>query len=189
MAPEQAEFHHLAEAQLYRGHVISLGRVDVQGPDGQVFCRDVVHHPGAVAVVPLGDDGVVTLVRQYRVPAAAWVLETPAGTRDVDGEPPETTARRELEEEAGLRAGSVALLAQVLNSPGITDQETMVFVATGLEPCATGRQGVEARWMTTAQVHLDDVPDLVARGELRDAMTILALELLRGSGVPGRRGP
>lgn len=189
MAPEHAEFQRLAEVELYRGHVITLSRVDVRSPDGHVFRRDVVRHPGAVTVLPLGEDGRVTLVRQYRVPAAASVLEAPAGTRDVNGEAPETTARRELEEEAGLQADTVTLLARVLNSPGITDQETALFVATGLRPCATARQGAEEQWMTTEQVHLDDVAGLVARGELRDAMTLLALELVRSCGVPGRGLP
>lgn len=184
MPSEPIGFHPLSEVELYRGHVFSLARVDVQSPDGGVFHRDVVRHPGAVTVLPLGDDGRVTLVRQYRVPAAAAVLEAPAGTRDIHGEDPEATARRELEEEAGLQADTVTLLARVLNSPGITDQETVLFVATGLRPCATGRQGVEERWMTTEQVHLDDVEDLVNRGELRDAMTLLALELVRSRGTP-----
>ena len=80
-----------------------MGRVELVDPDGEPFERFIVHHPGAVAIVPVDADRRVTLVRQYRAAVDRMVLEAPAGTCDVDGEPPEATARRELAEEAGLR--------------------------------------------------------------------------------------
>src|SRR3954467_13997787 len=100
-------FEKLGERELYRAHSIWLGEVTYRGPDGGEFTRDIVHHPGAVSVVPVLDDGRAVMVRQFRAPIDGDLLEIPAGKRDVDGEPPDVTARRELEEEVGLRADKV----------------------------------------------------------------------------------
>ncbi|MGH9083511.1 MAG: NUDIX domain-containing protein, partial [Acidimicrobiales bacterium] len=122
-----------------------------------------------------------TLVRQVRVAVGEALLELPAGTRDVEGEPPEATARRELEEEAGLRAGRMEPLIAVYNSPGFCDQRTTIFLATDLTPCATAPAGAEERWMSVAQVRLADVERLVADGRLVDETTVLGLLLARAA--------
>ncbi len=173
-------FERRGEEEVYAGHVFKVVRAHFADPEGRPFDRSVVRHPGAVAVVAVDAEGTATLVRQLR--AAVWesVLEVPAGTCDVDGEPPEATARRELAEEAGLEAERMAPLAVVYNSPGYSDQRTHLFLATGLRACATGRAGVEERWMTTEPVALDDVEAMVADGRLVDQTTVLALLLARG---------
>ncbi len=173
-------FERRGEEEVYAGHVFKVVRAHFADPEGQPFDRSVVRHPGAVAVVAVDAGGMATLVRQLR--AAVWesVLEIPAGTCDVAGEPPEVTARRELAEEAGLEAERMAPLAVVYNSPGYSDQRTQLFQATGLRTCATGRAGVEERWMTTERVALDDVEAMVADGRLVDQTTMLALLLARG---------
>jgi ADP-ribose pyrophosphatase len=137
-----------------------------------------VHHPGAVAVVAVDGDEAV-LVRQYRVPLGDVLLEIPAGKRDVHGEDVEVTARRELEEEVGLRAGSLELLARFHNSPGFCDELIHVFLAAELTPVPMRRDGAEEQTMTIERVRLDDVPLLIAAGELRDAKTIIGLTLAR----------
>lgn len=179
-------FRRIGEEEIFSGPVFSVAQGRFADPEGEIFERVVVHHPGAVAVVPVDAEGVATLVRQLR--AAVWqdVLEVPAGTCDVDGEPPEATARRELAEEAGLVAERLELLADVYNSPGVSDQRTRIFLATGLRPCATDRIGVEERWMTVERVALDDVAELVADGRLVDETTVLGL-LLAGQAL-ARRG-
>ncbi len=105
------------------------------------FERDVVHHPGAVSVVPIIDGGAsghqVILVRQYRAAIDAELLEIVAGKRDVAGEPPEVTARRELAEEVGMVAGRMELLAEFYNSPGFCDEHSCVFLGLDLEPTAS----------------------------------------------------
>jgi ADP-ribose pyrophosphatase len=111
----------VSEVTHFEGWRISLVKATFEAPDGTEFTRDVVRHPGAVAVVAVTDDRRVLLVRQYRGPVDRELLEIPAGTRDVEGEPPQETARRELSEEAGVRAGELRLLARVLNSPGFCD--------------------------------------------------------------------
>lgn len=170
-------FAYLGERTEWQGRIVSVVRADYVAPDGEGFEREVVRHPGAVAVVPVEDDGTVVLLRQFRAPVGAVVLEVPAGTCDVDEEPPEETARRELAEEVGLEADRLERLASVFNSPGFCDQVTVVFLATGLSPCATGRSGIEERWMSVERVALDDLADLVDQGELRDSTTVLGLAL------------
>ena len=103
-------FEHLGDQLLVEGHVVSMFRSEFRAPNGEAFSREVVRHPGAVSVVPLLDDGDVVLVRQYRAPLDQFLLEIPAGKRDVAGEPPEETARRELAEEVGLVAAELVPL-------------------------------------------------------------------------------
>ena len=148
-------------------------------PDGSEFARDVVRHPGAVAVVPVTDDHKVLLVRQYRGPVDRELLETPAGTLDVEGENPEQTARRELIEETGVRATSLDLLAKIENSPGFCDQLTYVFLAPGLEHAEASREGIEERFMEVVEVPLEDVDSMIASGDLTDAQTVTGLLLAR----------
>lgn len=168
-----------SEQPIFDGHLFSVRRVSYTDPEGEAFDREVVRHPGAVAVVPVHDDGTVTLVRQLRVAVGEPVLEAPAGTCDVDGEDLETTAARELGEEAGLEAARLRHLATVYNSPGYSDQRTAIFLATGLGRCQTERSGAEERHMTVETVALDDVTELVASGRLVDSTTIVGLLLAR----------
>jgi ADP-ribose pyrophosphatase len=148
-------------------------------PDGNEFERDVVHHPGAVVVVPVTPEGDVILVRQYRAAIDAELLEVPAGKRDVTDEPVEVTAHRELEEEVGMRAASMVQMAEFYNSPGFCDEHSFLFLATDLTPCATDFQGHEEQHMTIERVALDRVPALIASGDLVDAKSILGLLLAR----------
>lgn len=176
-------FVRLSEEPVFDGHLFSVRHVTLADPDGEPFARDVVRHPGAVAVVPLHQDGTVTLVRQMRVAVGEQVLEAPAGTRDVAGEDPTETARRELAEEAGLRAGRLERLAAVYNSPGYTDQRTTIFLATGLQACETARSGVEERWMSVERVALCQLEQLVEGGRIVDSTTIVGLFLARAASL------
>ncbi len=172
------------------GWRISVVEANFEAPDGTRFTRDVVRHPGAVAIVAVNDEGRALLVRQYRGPVDRELLEIPAGTRDVEGEPPEQTARRELMEEAGVRARHLRLLATMFNSPGFCDEETFLFLATGLEAARLPRpqeHGEEERWLEVVEVPLAEVDELVASGELVDAQTVLGLMLARDV-LEGRGG-
>jgi 8-oxo-dGTP pyrophosphatase MutT (NUDIX family) len=172
-------FRRVSEEEVFRGWLFSVAKVGVEDPDGHPFERFIVHHPGAVTVVPVHDDGRVTLVRQYRASVDRMVLETPAGTCDVAGEPRELTARRELAEEAGLEAGTMEVLMGTWNTPGISDQYTTIFLATGLRPCPTEPKGIEEGYMTVTTIELDEVDALVADGTLVDETTVLGLLLAR----------
>lgn len=172
-------FRRLGGERVWQGTVIGVDVDRYAAPDGSEFAREVVRHPGAVSVVPVLDDGRVLLVRQYRAALDRDLLEVPAGKRDVAGEAPELTAARELEEEVGMRAGRLDELARFYNSAGFSDEHSIVYLATGLSPCATTAVGVEEEHMTIEKVSLGDVPALIAGGDLLDAKTIIGLLLAR----------
>lgn len=173
-------FRRVREREIHRGPLLRYVEATFAGPDGDEFEREVVEHPGAVSVVPVVDEGTAALlVRQFRAPLGRDLLEIPAGKRDVAGEPPEATARRELVEEVGMRAGRLEKLAEFYNSPGFCDEHSFVFMGLDLTPCDLDRQGVEEAHMTIEKVALDDVPGMIERGELTDAKSIIGLLLAR----------
>lgn len=170
-------FTKLGEEELTRGYLFSVVKARFRGPDGEEFERHVLHHPGAVAVVALHDDSTVTLVRQYRAALEHDLLELPAGTRDVSGEPEQRTAERELAEEAGLAASSVELLVTLHNAPGLSDETVSVFLAQGLSEVPGDPQGVEEEAMTIERVLLTDALVMIDDGRITDAKTIIGLTL------------
>jgi 8-oxo-dGTP pyrophosphatase MutT (NUDIX family) len=175
-------FRHLDDRLVHQGHVwrVDVGRFE--GPDGRVFERDVVRSPGAVAAIPLmfDDDGVpsVVMVRQYRPPLDRWVLEIPAGMRDVPDEPTEATAARELEEEVGLRAGSMTHLVDFYPSAGMTDSVLYLYLATDLTTVDRQTQGPEEEHSEVVHLTLDRALAMVASGEIKDAKSIVGLLLV-----------
>jgi ADP-ribose pyrophosphatase len=177
-----AGFRIVGSETLLDAGFLQLSRVRVEG-HGESFDRHVVHHPGAVVVVPVlerpdgGHDAL--LVRQWRVATGQSLLEVPAGKRDVDGEAPVTTANRELEEEIGYVARSLELLCEFYNSPGFCDEYTYLFLATELEERTRAAVSHEEAAMTIERVPLERVDDLVAAGELIDAKSIIGLLLAR----------
>lgn len=169
-------FRKVRERDIHNGRVVRLTESVFSTPGGGHITRDVVHHRGAVAVVALEGDEVV-LLRQYRTPVEAEVLEIPAGTRDIDDEDPAGTARRELVEEAGLACDSMEKLGTFLNSPGYCDELSHVYLATGLRPVPREPDGEEEEWMTVERVRLADALAMIDGGEIRDAKTIIGLLL------------
>lgn len=172
-------FRKLAEREVHRGPLISVSVGSFASSDGEEFERDIVHHPGAVSVVPLERDGSVVLVRQYRAALDRELLEIPAGKRDVAGEAPELTARRELAEEVGRAAGRMDLLATFYNSPGFCDELSYTYLARDLTEVPADLQGVEEQSMTIERVSLDQALALITSGEITDAKTIIGLTLAR----------
>lgn len=168
-------FERVDEDVVYRGHVIELHKCRFRAPDGSVIERDVVRHPGAVSVVALDEEGCVVLVRQFRAPLDREMIEIPAGKRDVPGEAPEETARRELAEEVGLVPEHIEALITFHNSVGFSDEESHVFLATGLHHVDHDRDGPEEEHMEVLRVPLDEVPDMIASGEITDAKTVIGL--------------
>lgn len=118
--------------KIAEGSVVTVRRDQVRMPDGAEVGREVIEHPGAVGIVALDDAGQVLLIRQYRHPVGWMLWEIPAGLRDVAGEPPLVTARRELLEEAGYLAADWQVLADFFTSPGITSERLRVYLARGM---------------------------------------------------------
>jgi 8-oxo-dGTP pyrophosphatase MutT (NUDIX family) len=177
MADEHG-FRVLGSSTLCDAGFLSVSRLRVSGPDGDEFDRHVVHHPGAVVVVPV-IDGDALLVRQWRVATGTHLLEIPAGKRDVEGESPAATANRELEEEIGYHAGRLDPLCEFYNSPGFCDEYTYLFLATELEARERVAVSAEEAAMTIERVPLDRVDALIATREIVDAKSIIGLLLAR----------
>jgi len=171
-----AGFRKVAEREIHTGRVVRLTESVFATPDGGRMTRDIVHHRGAVVVVATDGDDVV-LLRQYRAPVEGELLEIPAGTRDVGGEDPAGTARRELAEEAGLACESLEELGTFFNSPGFCNELSHVFLATGLSEVPREPDGAEEEWMTVERVGLGEAMEMIDRGEIRDAKTIIGLLL------------
>lgn len=145
---------------------------------------DLVHHPGAAAIVPLFADGTVALLHQFRYAVGGEIWEIPAGTLE-DGEPFEACARRELEEEIGQRAGKWTPLASFYASPGFCDEEIRVFLA---EDLTAGEGGPEPdEHLEVVQVPLAEALAWIAAGKIRDAKTVIGLLTTRERREPGGR--
>jgi ADP-ribose pyrophosphatase len=170
-------FRKLDETEVHRSSLIRVASARFEGPDGTRFERDIVHHPGAVVVVPLTAGGTVLMVRQFRAAVGAELLEIPAGKRDVKGEPTEVTAARELAEEVGRQAGRLDLLARFYNSPGFSDELSWLYLARDLTAVPQDRQGAEEQHMTIEEVPLAAVPAMIEAGDLVDAKSIIGLTL------------
>ena len=159
--------------EVFRGGTIRLELHDVRLPGGLERRFEIVRHPGAAAVVPLRADGHVVLVRQLRYAAnSSWLYEVPAG-KLAPGEAPEACARRELEEEAGVRAESLELLLPLWVTPGFCDERIWLYLARGLTP---GVQALEEdEHLRTVEMPFADALAMIGRGEITDAKTIAAL--------------
>lgn len=157
---------------VYRGKIIELYLEDVTLPNGVKAELEIVRHPGGAAVVALDNDIRVCLLRQYRHAAGGWLWELPAGKLD-PGEPPHATARRELEEEAGLRASHWEPLGSIVSSPGIFTEIVHLFLARNLVPVPANTEEHEL-----IEVHWVPFTEALARaqaGEITDAKTVIGL--------------
>ena len=184
-----------ASTELARGAMVRLRKDMVQMPDGEVVGRDVLEHPGAVAVLALDAEDRVLMIRQYRHPVGRLLWEIPAGLRDVAGEPLRTTAERELLEEAGYRAAEWSVLTDSYSSPGISTERIRIFLARGpvLVP-PSERSYVpehEEAHLELAWVPLDGVVAGILAGDLHNGVTalgILAAYAARQDGFSTLRG-
>jgi ADP-ribose pyrophosphatase len=147
----------------------------VRGP-AENLQRSWVRHEATVATVAVTDDGRVPLIRQYRASIGEDNLELPGGRVD-PGEEPAAAAGRELQEEVGWRAGSVADLGSFLNSPGHCTQRTLLFLAADLVEVGRELDGGEEATASIEYVRLADVHDVIAAGRVQDAKTIIGLML------------
>jgi ADP-ribose pyrophosphatase len=165
---------------LYEGRVVRLGLESLVLPNGKALQLEVVRHPGGAAVVALDTDNRVCLIRQYRHAAGGWLWELPAGKLE-PGEAAQPTAQRELEEEAGLRAGSWQKIGEALTTPGFCDEVIHLFLATELvatQARPEAHELIEVHWLPLATA-LEQVHD----GTIRDAKTMLGLLLAAGNSV------
>jgi ADP-ribose pyrophosphatase len=162
-----------------KGAFVVLRTDRVQTPDGDVARRDVVEHPGAVAVVALDQAGRVLLIRQYRHPAGHLLWEIPAGLRDVPGEPVHHTGERELREETGYTARTWHVLADCFTSPGISTERVIVFLARDVAEVPDAERGPPLRheeaYLQSAWVPLEAAVQLFLAGELHNGVAAVGI--------------
>lgn len=173
MGDEQLKEEFLSAEDIYNGAILHVQKWTVRLPDGREALREVVLHKGAAAIVPVDDKGRVTLVRQHRVAAGQFTWEIPAGKLDYAGEDPLVCAKRELEEETGLRADRWQKLTEVITTPGFCSERIHVYLATGLSRHEDHPD--EDEFLSVAAMPLKEAVAHVMAGELRDAKTCLGL--------------
>lgn len=176
MSPVHTELcEKLANSErLFEGKVINLRRDTVFLPNGRTGTREVVEHPGAVAVVPVTKEGNIILVRQFRHPIQQIMLEVPAGKLD-PGESPECCAVRELAEETGFRANKLRKLTSMYTTPGFSNEIIHVYLAEDL--VESDMQPDDDEFIHTEVFTPTQLREMISCGELCDAKSLVALYL------------
>jgi ADP-ribose pyrophosphatase len=162
----------VASRTAFTGRFISVTVDEVELPDGRAATREIVHHPGAAAVVPLSDDGRVIMIRQYRQGAGQVLWEIPAGVLE-PGEEPDACARRELAEEVGRTPGELVHLLSTYTSPGFSTELIHIFLARDLREIDASEE--EDEIIRAVPVPLSTALELVRRGEVRNAAAVCGL--------------
>jgi ADP-ribose pyrophosphatase len=169
----------VSSSEQFHGRLVTVRADKVRMPGSNVAEREVVLHPGAVAILALDDAGQVLLIRQYRHPVGRLLWEIPAGLRDVTGESPWNAARRELLEEAGYRARDWRVLADYYSSPGFTTERLRIFLARELEFVPPAERDFvpqdEEAQLVPAWLPLDEAVRKVLAGDLHNGATALGI--------------
>lgn len=162
--------HPLTEDVAWTGRIFNVNRLQVELPDGRRALRDVVRHPGAVAIVALTEEGRICLVRQYRTALGRVTVEIPAG-KLAAGEDPLECANRELLEETGMVAERMAFLTTIASSDGFCDELIHIYMATGLAFAKSSPDDDE--FINVDLVEVSELVDAVLDGRIEDAKTVV----------------
>lgn len=163
----------ISSQQIFAGRIINVKVDTVKLPDGTTSTREIVAHAGAVAVIPVDQDGSVWLVRQYRKPVEKVLLEIPAGTME-PGENPQDCAVRELEEETGLSAAVWEPILSYYSAPGFCDEQLHLYLARDLK---TGTSHTDRdEFVEVVKMSLDDAYQAIFSGEIIDGKSIIAIQ-------------
>lgn len=162
----------LETTEIYRGRIIYVHSDRVSLPDGTQGLREIVEHSGGVAILPLGEDGTVYCVRQYRYAVGEHLLELPAGKLE-PGETPLACAVRELGEETGFTAEKYTYLGAGYPSPGYCRETIHLYLAEGLRPGPSHTD--EGEFLDVERYPLAQLEEMIMRGEITDAKTVIAV--------------
>ncbi|MBN2073708.1 MAG: NUDIX hydrolase [Actinobacteria bacterium] len=162
--------------EIFKGEILGLYFDRVKLPDGKTAYREKVTHPGAVAIVPVSNDGKVILVRQYRYPVEEITIEIPAGKIDRN-EDPEDCAKRELAEEIGAVNVKLTHLSSFYTTPGFCNEILHLFIATDFKK--TGNNPEEDEFLEVIETSLGEALSLIENGEIKDAKTIIGILMAR----------
>jgi ADP-ribose pyrophosphatase len=160
--------------KIYDGKIIDLQVDEVELPNGSTAERELVKHPGAVAVISITKDNKIVLVEQYRKPLEKSILEIPAGKVE-EGEDPETTAIRELEEETGYTTSELSFVTSFYTSPGFADELMHIFITDDLKRLKSPAAKDEDEFIEVMELTLDEAKQLVEEERIHDAKTNYAI--------------
>lgn len=169
-------FETIQSSNVFKGRAIKVWLDEVRYPDGREVSVEVIHHPGAVTILPVDEKGFIWFVRQYRHPAGQLLLELPAGTLE-PGEPPEVTAAREIREEIGMSAEKLTALGNFFVAPGYSDEFMHTFLAEGLSPDPLNLD--DGEFLTVEKYSIEETFAMFDNGEIIDAKTIAVLAIAR----------
>lgn len=174
---KQFEEKTLKSDKLFSGRIISLQVDDVELPNGNRSKREIVKHPGAVAIIAVTDENKILFVKQYRKPLERSLVEIPAGRIEID-EDPEITAIRELEEETGYTTEQVQYVTSFYTSPGFADEIIHIYFSNELTRLTSKPKGDEDEFVELLELSLDDANELMKQKMIYDAKTVYALSYL-----------
>lgn len=174
------KFHEktIRTEQIFSGKVISVKIDEVQLPDGKTSKREIVNHPGAVAIIAVTDDNKIVLVEQYRKALERSIIEIPAGKLE-KGEEPIHTAKRELEEETGYGAKELQYILSFATSPGFADEVIHIYLAKQLFKIENKLEQDEDEFVELLEVSLEEADKLIEEKKIYDAKTIFAIQWLK----------
>ncbi|MCD5323076.1 MULTISPECIES: NUDIX domain-containing protein [Pontibacillus] len=167
---------------IYKGKVISLQVDDVSLPDGNTSKRELIKHPGAVAIIPVTQEGKLVMVEQYRKALERSLVEIPAGKLE-PGEGPEETAKRELEEETGYTTDKLEFVTSFSTSPGFADEIVHVYLATDLKKAESKLDGDDDEFVELLEVSLEEAEQMERDQRIWDAKTAYALLYVKLKGL------
>ncbi|MCM2531757.1 NUDIX hydrolase [Neobacillus pocheonensis] len=168
----------LHSEEIFSGKVISLHVQDVELPNGKQSKREIIKHPGAVAILAVTDENKIVMVEQYRKALERTIVEIPAGKLE-KGEQPEVCARRELEEETGYVCENLELLTSFYTSPGFADEIVHVYLAKGLSKKENSAALDEDEFVNLEELTLTEAMKYVEDQKIYDAKTAFAVQYLQ----------
>lgn len=160
--------------QIYTGKVVNLQVDEVTLPNGKTSKREIIKHPGAVAVIPITQDNKIVFVEQYRKPLEKSLVEIPAGKLE-PGEDPEATAIRELEEETGYTTNELTFVTSFYTSPGFADELMHIYVSDNLELVKEKADGDDDEFIEILELTLSEAKQYVLENRIHDAKTNYAI--------------
>ncbi|MBM7569756.1 NUDIX domain-containing protein [Aquibacillus albus] len=167
---------------IFEGRIVKLQVDEVTLPNGKTSKREIIKHPGAVAVIAVTNDNRIVFVEQYRKPLEKSIFEIPAGKLE-HGENPEYTAKRELEEETGYTTDQLELVTSFYTSPGFADELIYIYFTDRLIPLDESKALDEDEFVDVIELTLDEAEELVGRQQIHDAKTEYALLYLKLKGL------
>jgi ADP-ribose pyrophosphatase len=164
--------------EIFSGKIVSLHLQEVELPNGKTSKREIIKHPGAVAIIAVTNENKIIMVEQYRKALERAIVEIPAGKLE-KGEEPASCARRELEEETGYECESLELVTSFYTSPGFADEIVHVFLAKGLTVKENSAALDEDEFVNLEELTLEEALQYIKDQKIYDAKTIYAVQYLQ----------